>query len=147
MFIQRYILENLDINSYKVGMKEIDVKKISSSDVERISLLTGDDNPIHLNEDYAKNSKFGRRIVHGMLVASMFLKIFGTKFPGNGCVYVSQDIKFIRPVYLGDEVRAEVLIESVDFQKNIIKFLTFATVNGIVVVESFAKILISRSIK
>ena len=137
-------MNNLNINAYKIGMKETYIKKISDSDVQQFAALTGDVNPIHLDENYAKQTRFGRRLVHGMLVASMFSKIFGTTFPGSGCIYLSQEIKFKHPVYNGDEVQAEVIVKLIDIQRSIIEFLTLARVNDVVVVEGVAKILIPK---
>lgn len=86
-------------------------KKFSERDVILFSNLTGDDNRIHLDEEYAKKSIFGEKVVHGMLVASLFSKIFGKVFPGEGSIYLKQEIKFIAPVFIGDTILAQVKLE------------------------------------
>lgn len=78
--------------------------KISNEMVVRFSELSGDKNPIHLNEDYAKKSVFGRRIVHGMLLSSFFSKLIAEKYPGSGSIYLAQNLNFKKPCYIDDEV-------------------------------------------
>lgn len=76
--------------------------KITEELVKQFSEITGDKNPIHIDEDYAKNSIFGRRIAHGMLVASHFSKMIAQTYPGEGSIYVSQTLQFLKPCYLDD---------------------------------------------
>ena len=92
-------------------------KKFNENDVISFSNLTGDDNRIHLDEEYAKNSFFGKRVVHGMLVASLFSKIFGKVFPGEGSIYLKQEVKFIAPVFIGDTILAKVKLEKFNPKK------------------------------
>ena len=81
-------------------------KKFNQNDVISFSNLTGDDNRIHLDEGYAKKSFFDKKVVHGMLVASLFSKIFGKVFTGEGSIYLKQELKFIAPVFIGDTISA-----------------------------------------
>ncbi|MDR0828725.1 MAG: MaoC family dehydratase [Prevotellaceae bacterium] len=76
-------------------------------DVELFAQVTGDNNPIHLDADFAKNTPFGRPIMHGFLSAAVFSKVFGTMFPGQGTIYRSQSIKFLAPMFVDVEYRAE----------------------------------------
>ena len=92
-------------------------KNFNENDVISFSNLTGDDNRIHLDEEYAKNSFFGKRVVHGMLVASLFSKIFGKVFPGEGSIYLKQEVKFIAPVFIGDTILAKVKLEKFNPKK------------------------------
>ncbi len=92
-------------------------KKFNEQDVISFSKLTGDNNRIHLDEEYAKKSLFGKRVVHGMLVASLFSKIFGKIFPGEGSIYLRQEIKFIAPVFIGDTILARVKLEKFNAEK------------------------------
>lgn len=71
----------------------------TQAQVESFATLSGDNNPIHLDETYAKQSIFGRRILHGYLGASVFSKVFGTQFPGYGAIYLKQNLIFLRPMY------------------------------------------------
>ncbi len=72
--------------------------------------ITGDDNPIHLDEEAARNSMFGRRIAHGMLVMGVVSSVLGREFPGPGTVYMKQEAKFLRPVYINERIRVRVSV-------------------------------------
>jgi len=71
----------------------------TQEDVNKFAELTGDKNPIHINEEFAKNTVFGKRILHGFLGASIFSKVFGTEFPGEGTIYLKQSLQFLKPMY------------------------------------------------
>lgn len=86
-------------------------KQFTESDVLGFAKVTGDVNPAHLDEAYAATTMFKTRIVHGMLVGSLFSAIFGTEFPGLGSIYVNQSLKFTKPVYLNDEIIATVTVK------------------------------------
>ena len=92
-------------------------KQFNEQDVISFSKLTGDNNRIHLDQEYAKKSFFGKRVVHGMLVASLFSRIFGKIFPGEGSIYLKQEIKFIAPVFIGDTISAKVKLEKFNSKK------------------------------
>ena len=79
---------------------------VSDDKVVQFADITGDENPIHLNEDYARKSVFGERIAHGLLTAALISAVLGTKLPGPGAVYISQNLKFMAPVKIGDKVTA-----------------------------------------
>ena len=83
---------------------------ISEDDVRLFAEITGDDNPIHLDEEHARNSRFGHRIVHGVLLLGLISKVLGRDFPGHGSIAVSLTCRFLRPVPVGSEVRIEVTI-------------------------------------
>lgn len=93
-------------------------KTFSESDVIEFARVTGDQNPVHLNEEYAKTTMFQRRIVHGFFVGSLFSQIIGTNFPGLGTVYTFQSMKFTRPVYLNDTITATVSAKEIIVEKN-----------------------------
>ena len=98
----------MKIDEIRIGMKASYTQTITDADIKAFAGISGDRNPAHLDEEYAKNSRYKRRISHGLLCASFFSAIFGTKLPGEGCVYASQTLKFKRPIYLNDTVTAEV---------------------------------------
>jgi len=99
--------------------KEIIFQKIfTQEDVEGFARISQDDNPIHLDEEFAKKSIFGNRVVHGILLTSMFSKIFGTIYPGIGTIYMSQNTKFLKPAFVGDEITAKVRLMTYDDIKN-----------------------------
>ena len=104
--------------------------------------LSGDHNPVHVDEIYAENSRYKKRIAHGLISASFFSALFGTKLPGKGCVYVGQNLNFKRPVYLGDTVTATVTVSNIDVSKKRVFFDTKCTVKNKVVIDGTAEIFI-----
>jgi len=99
-------------------------KRFNEQDVRNFSELSEDRNPIHLDVTYAGQSRFGRRIVHGMLSSSLFSAILGTKLPGKGSIYLSQNLSFKAPIYLDEEVTARVEVTAVHETKPIVTFTT-----------------------
>ena len=97
--------------SLKVGDSAEISKTITDEDIRAFAELTGDRNPVHLDEEYAAGTRFGRRIAHGMLGASLISTLLASELPGRGAVYLSQSLRFVAPVYPGDTVtaRAKVL--------------------------------------
>ena len=89
-----------------VGQKASLSKTFTEDDVIEFARLSGDTNPIHIDDKVASKSIFGKRIVHGMLTAGLISAVLGTKFPGEGTIYLKQTINFLRPVYIGDTVTA-----------------------------------------
>ncbi len=89
-------------------------KLITERDVETFAAVSTDTNPIHLSDEFAAGTKFKRRIAHGLLTASLISAVLGTKLPGPGAIYVSQNLKFTAPVYLGDVVTATVTLVTLD---------------------------------
>jgi len=115
-------MKRLTIEVLKVGDSQTMTKQFTEFDVIGFAQVTGDVNPAHLDENYAKNTFFKTRIVHGMLAGSLFSAIFGTEFPGLGSIYVSQSFKFIKPVYLNDTITATVTVKELVIEKNRVIF-------------------------
>lgn len=90
--------------------------KISNDMVIKFAEVTGDVNPIHLDDEYAKKTIFKKRIVHGMLLVSFFSKLIANKYPGDGSIYLQQDVNFKNPCYIDDEV--EVIVELIKNENN-----------------------------
>jgi 3-hydroxybutyryl-CoA dehydratase len=117
-------------------------KTISEFDVYQFAGITGDYNPVHVNKEFAKDSLFKERIAHGMLVGSFISTILGTKLPGENTIYLSQSLKFVAPVKIGDTVTAKVeVIEKIDDRK-IIKLKTLVlNQHGKIVVDGEATVM------
>lgn len=116
--------------NFKVGDKVSVTKIFSDEDVRDFSKLSLDKNPLHLDSSYAKESIFGERIVHGMLVASLFSGLLGVELPGEGSIYLGQSLSFTAPVYIGDEITATVEVIKIRDDKPIVTLRTFC-VNGL----------------
>ncbi len=125
---------------YKKGQKERFTKTITESDVSLFAGITGDFNPAHINAEWAKESIFGERIVHGILVTGLISAVIGMKLPGPGAVYMEQDTKFLRPVKLQDTVTAEVELEEIlNEEKRILRLATRGyNQKGELVLEGYA---------
>lgn len=108
----------------KIGQKAYVQKTFSDADVTMFAGVSMDVNPIHMSEAYAKDSLFGKRIVHGMLTASLISSVLGIQLPGPGTIYLGQELKFMAPVYLGDDITAEVEIIELREDKKIVKLNT-----------------------
>ena len=100
------------------------VKTITQSDIEQFAELVGDRNPVHVNPDFAKKTRFGRPIAHGMWGLSLVSAVLGTKLPGPGTIYLSQTVQFKAPVFAGDTLTAKVKVLEVRQDKPIVKLET-----------------------
>jgi 3-hydroxybutyryl-CoA dehydratase len=127
-----------------VGMEASYARKITSEDISAFAEVSGDTNPVHLDDAYAAGTMFKKRIAHGLLTASLFSTVLGTKLPGPGCVYLSQSLKFRAPVHIGDEVVATAKITSLDPEKGRAVLATQAAVNGKSVLDGEAILMVPR---
>ncbi|MDR2820237.1 MAG: MaoC family dehydratase [Desulfovibrio sp.] len=122
-----------------VGDKDSISKVIDDAVVRKFADVSNDNNPLHLDEDFAKTTTFGRRIAHGMISAGLISAVLGTQLPGMGTVYMSQSLKFRRPVFLGDTLTAWAEVqEKIDAKKRIILKTWVENQNGETVVEGEA---------
>ena len=104
--------------------------------------ISEDFNPVHLDAEYASKSRYKAQIIHGLMACSLFSGLFGTELPGEGCVDKSQNIRFKRPIYVGDEVTARVEVFNVDISKKVISFTTRCLVNGKVMIDGESEIFV-----
>lgn len=109
---------------FKVGDSAEITKTITEADIQAFAEVTGDHNPIHLDDEFAKSTRFGRRIAHGMLTASLISSVLATKLPGEGSVYLGQSLQFVAPVFPGDQITARVTIKQMRDDKPILKLET-----------------------
>jgi len=99
-------------------------KTIEQSDIDAFAQVTGDHNPVHVDKEFAKTTRFGRRIAHGMLTASLISAVLANKLPGEGSVYLGQTLQFVAPVFPGDEITARVTVKEIREDKPIVKLET-----------------------
>lgn len=102
------------LEDISIGMKEVFTKTITDADVVMFAGVSGDNNPLHFSEEFASQTRFQGRIVHGMLTASLLSTLVGTRLPGPGGAYMSQELKFLKPVRVGDTVTAEMTVVEID---------------------------------
>lgn len=110
------------INKIKVGDTATFGKTLTEADAYQFSGIIGNFNPLHVNKEFCTKTKLGERVVPTILVASMVSKILGTQLPGNGTVHVSQEMEFIKPVFIGDTVTCRVEVTCVDGKANRVWF-------------------------
>tara|TARA_X000000950_G_scaffold186556_1_gene225801 strand:- start:84 stop:494 length:411 start_codon:yes stop_codon:yes gene_type:complete len=135
-------MRRVEIKDIKVG-DSAEITKIMT--IEMVTLFAGiseDFNPVHLEADYASKSRYKAQIIHGLMATSLFSGLFGTKLPGEGCVYKSQNIRFKRPIYVGDEVIARVEVIEVNLKKKVVSFKTRCFVNGKAMIDGESEIFI-----
>ena len=132
----------MNFNEFKIGMKDSVSKTVTEADVIMYSGITLDTNPAHLNEEHAKKTIFKKRIAHGMLTAGFVSAVLGTKLPGEGSIYLGQELKFTAPVYMGDTITAEAeIIELIPEKNRVILRTTCTNQDGKVVLDGKAKIM------
>jgi len=126
-----------------VGQRATFVKTITRADIEAFAVVTGDRNPLHLDDAFARRSRFGRPIAHGALVAGVISAALGMVLPGPGAIYLSQTLKFLRPVFPGDTVTATVEVTAYRADKGIVTLrTTCANQSGDPVVDGEAMLLV-----
>lgn len=124
----------------KIGEKEIFLKTITESDVYVFAGVSGDFNPVHINKEYAEQTVFKKQIVHGALLNSYISNVIGMKLPGTGTIYLEQNSKFVKPVYIGETISVCVEVQEVIKEKKGIHKLatTIINQNGEICVEGYA---------
>lgn len=134
-----YYLEDL-----QVGMSADYTKTVSEADIVAFADVSGDTNPVHLDETFAAATPFKGRIAHGMLGASLISTVLGTRLPGPGCIYMAQDLRFKAPVRIGDTVAAKVTVTEIVAEKRRVKLTCECRVGDTVVIEGDAVMMVSR---
>lgn len=119
-------------------------RTIEQSDIQAFADVTGDHNPVHLDESFAQTTRFGRRIAHGMLTASLISSVLANELPGEGSIYLGQTLQFVAPVFPGDEVTARVTVTDVRESKGIVKLETIClNQRNQIVIRGEATVLVS----
>ncbi|MCW8835073.1 MAG: MaoC family dehydratase [Rhodospirillales bacterium] len=126
----------------KEGMTDVFGKTITDADIVAFAGVSGDTNPVHLNDEFAIPTMFKSRIAHGMLSASFISTVVGTKLPGPGCIYVSQSLRFKAPVRVGDTVMARVTVTKLIPEKKFVECKTVCTIGDKVVIDGEATVMV-----
>ena len=129
-----------------IGQTAVYARTVTDADIVLYAGVSGDTNPVHLNQEFATTTMFQGRIAHGMLTASLISTVLGTKLPGPGCIYLSQNLKFRAPVRPGDTVQARVTVTEVFPEKRRVAVKTVCTVAGNVVIDGDALLMVPSRI-
>ena len=134
-----YYLEDLSI-----GMEAIFAKTITEADVLMFAAVSGDSNPLHMNAEFAEQTSFKQRIVHGMLTTSLWSALVGTRLPGPGSAYMGQQINFLKPVHIGDTVTAKLTVSKIVADKQRVFLNAEAFVSETLVAVGETKVWVPR---
>ena len=134
--------EAISIEEMALGQTASVSKKVTNEVILEFAHVSGDFNPVHVDEKAAANSRFGKRIAHGALNSSLISTVLGTQLPGSGTIYLAQTIKFKAPVFIDDEITAEVIVTGLKPEKNIAVLKTIVTnQDGVVVAKGEATVM------
>ena len=140
-------MNGYDIEDIKVGMAASFAKTITEADLILFAGASGDNNAIHINEEFARGTPFGGRIAHGFLTASVISAAIANRLPGPGTVYVSQQLNFRAPVRPGDTVRAEVVVKEMIQDRSRVVLETVCRVGETIVIEGEAVVKVTSAAK
>lgn len=138
------MIEGKRLQDMTVGETATFTKTVSESDVYGFAGITGDFNPMHVNAVFAGASRFERRIAHGVLCAGFISAVLGMQLPGSGAIYVSQSLRFLKPVYIGDTITAEVEVVELLEEKNRVRFATRCRNQDDIIVAEGESVLMPR---
>ena len=135
-------MNSYTIEELKLGDTSEIRKVFTEEDVMAFAKISTDQNPAHVDKEYASKTMFKKQIVHGMFVGSLFSAIFGVQMPGLGSIYIKQSLKFTKPVYFGDEITARVTVKEIKLDRNRVVFDCVAeNQNGDTVIIGEAEIM------
>jgi 3-hydroxybutyryl-CoA dehydratase len=137
-------MNGLYLEDLKVGMSAMFGKTVTDADIVAYAGVSGDTNPIHLHDGFARTTRFGQRIAHGMLSAGLISAVIGTKLPGPGSVYIGQTLSFMAPVLIGETITAVVTISAIDEKRRRVTLKTQCLNGDKVVIDGEATILVPR---
>jgi 3-hydroxybutyryl-CoA dehydratase len=137
-------MQGLFLEDLTVGQSAELTRVVDEAAIVAFAQVTGDNNPVHLDEAYAAGTPFKARIAHGMLSAGYISAVIGTKLPGPGAIYMSQQLTFKRPVKIGDTVTARATITAIDADKARVTLETVCEVGGKAVLTGEALIMVPR---
>lgn len=129
----------------RIGMTDSMTKSFTEKDVLQFAQISADMNPLHIDEEAAKNGLFGKRVAHGILVSGLISAVLGTKLPGEGTIYLGQELRFRKPVFLDDVITAKVeVVELIEEKSMAILNTTCTNQNGETVITGKATVLVKQ---
>lgn len=134
---QGFFIEDLE-----VGQSDTFTRTVTEDLIVAFAEVSGDNNPVHLDADYAAGTQFGERIAHGMLSAGFVSTVIGTRLPGPGAIYMSQNLQFRAPVKIGDEVTATCTVTDINRERRRVTLETICTVGETAVIKGEALVLV-----
>ena len=135
-------LHGFFIEDLNVGQEAILSKTITEADIANFSGVTGDNNPVHISDDFASKTIFKKRVAHGFFTASLISTLIATKLPGPGSIYISQTLKFLAPAYIGDNILTKAIIQKIDKEKRRVNLLTECFISNKKILTGEAEILV-----
>ena len=135
-------LHGFFIEDLKIGQEAILSKTITEADIANFSGVTGDNNPVHISDDFASKTIFKKRVAHGFFTASLISTLIATKLPGPGSIYISQTLKFLAPAYIGDNILTKAIIQKIDKEKRRVNLLTECFISNKKILTGEAEILV-----
>ena len=140
-------MNGYDIEDLRPGMRATYSKTITESDIVLFAAVSGDNNAMHVNEEFAATTRFGGRIAHGFLTASVISAAVANRLPGPGTIYLSQQLNFRAPVRIGQTVHASVSVGAIDHERRRVTLETVCRVGEIVVIDGEALVMTTSSAK
>lgn len=137
-------MQGLYFDELSVGQAAEITRVVGVADIEAFAEVSGDNNPVHLDDAYARTTNFGGRVAHGMLAGAYISAVLGTKLPGPGAVYLTQSLRFRRPIKVGDPVTARVTVTALDEKRGYATLATVCQINGKTAVDGEAVVMIPR---
>lgn len=132
--------KDLSINEISVGDSASIERVWSEEDVRAFATLSGDENPLHLDDEYASKTKFKKRLVHGMLLGSACSALLGMHLPGKRCLYLRQTLNFRKPVFIGDRVKIQGIVKDKSSSTGIVSIHISITKDGVLVADGVATV-------
>ena len=135
--------KNLNFDEIVVGQKSSFQVQITKEMIEKFAELSGDYNPLHMDEIYAQNSQFKQRITHGMLLGTFFSQLVGMHIPGEKCLYLSQNLNFHNPCYISDTVSVEGIVKEKSNSTQILEIeTTIHNQKNVLLVDGLARVMV-----
>ena len=133
------------MKEFYIGQKASFSRTVTETDLVQYAGLSGDYNPVHVDAEYAKDTRFGQRIAHGLLTTSFLSRLLGMELPGLGSIYLDQTLKFLKPVFIGDTITTIGEIIEILPDKNMIRLKTVCKKqDGTVVLEGIATMMVPK---